>query len=147
MANRMTVVATLLGALLLTGCSHQRPPHLPASPTQIPPAPSGPGSFRFVVLSDMNGPYGSTQYSRNVKDSVALIADRLKPEIAVSAGDLVAGQKRGLTAEQIRANRVKQVVAIERELVDDRQRSGRAFDFGYCYRAIERNDRARIDRE
>jgi Icc-related predicted phosphoesterase len=57
----------------------------------------------MVVMSDFNGPYGSTTYRETVHEGVRLVVEVLRPEVVLSAGDLVAGQKRGLTEEQIAA--------------------------------------------
>jgi hypothetical protein len=51
------------------------------------------GPLRIVVISDLNGSYGSTEYSTAVHDAVnATIA--LTPDLVLSTGDMVAGQRR-----------------------------------------------------
>ena len=48
--------------------------------------------LRMVVVSDMNGQYGSDQYDSEVVQGIdMIIADR--PDIVINAGDMVAGQK------------------------------------------------------
>lgn len=58
---------------------------------------------RLAVISDLNGSYGSTDYSRNVHKAVeTLIA--LSPDLVLSTGDMVAGQRRPVLSEdEIRA--------------------------------------------
>ena len=50
---------------------------------------------RVFVVSDLNGSYGSTTYSREVKRAVQYIISQ-KPNLVISTGDHVAGQKKGL---------------------------------------------------
>jgi 3',5'-cyclic AMP phosphodiesterase CpdA len=58
-------------------------------------ADSGVLSLRVAVVSDLNGSYGSTSYSSAVDDAVsAILAD--PPDLVLSTGDMVAGQKSGL---------------------------------------------------
>lgn len=49
--------------------------------------------LRVAVISDLNGSYGSTNYEASVGDAVARIIE-LKPDIVISTGDMVAGQRR-----------------------------------------------------
>ncbi|MCA9580141.1 MAG: metallophosphoesterase, partial [Myxococcales bacterium] len=51
--------------------------------------------IRVVVISDLNGSYGSTTYEASVHDAVSEIVD-LGPDVVLSTGDMVAGQKAGL---------------------------------------------------
>jgi hypothetical protein len=61
--------------------------------TAEPPPPPAP--LRVAVLSDLNGSYGSTAYRAEVSGAVeALIAD--PPDLVLTTGDMVAGQKSGL---------------------------------------------------
>ena len=57
-----------------------------------PPIPEARGATRVVVLSDFNESYGSTRYSTHVDEAVAR-AVSLKPDLVISAGDMVAGQR------------------------------------------------------
>jgi len=50
---------------------------------------------QIVVISDINGSYGSTNYNKRVNKAVEAIID-LKPDLVISAGDMVAGQKQPL---------------------------------------------------
>lgn len=58
-------------------------------------AAQGRGDLRLVLISDLNGPYGSVGYIPEVHRGIALIPS-LEPDLVLCAGDMVAGQKRGL---------------------------------------------------
>jgi predicted phosphodiesterase len=60
-----------------------------------PPRPAGREVVRVAVLSDMNGRYGSTDYGGAVHDAVRRLVT-LHPDLVLSAGDMVAGQRKGL---------------------------------------------------
>ncbi len=65
--------------------------------------PAGADDVRIVVISDLNGSYGSTDYSRNVHKAVATIV-ALSPDVVLSTGDMVAGQRRpALSDAEVRA--------------------------------------------
>jgi 3',5'-cyclic AMP phosphodiesterase CpdA len=49
--------------------------------------------FRLAVISDLNGAYGSTRYESSVDRAIARILE-LKPDLVISTGDMVAGQRR-----------------------------------------------------
>lgn len=51
---------------------------------------------RVVVISDLNGSYGSLTYGREVHSAISAIVDQIKPDVVIATGDLVAGQKKGL---------------------------------------------------
>ena len=59
--------------------------------------------LRVVVISDLNGSYGSVTYEPRVTAAVrAIIA--MKPDLVISTGDMVAGQRRPhLTETEVRA--------------------------------------------
>ncbi len=78
-------------------------PRLPPAPAAIPEAPSGERAFRMVVMSDFNGPYGSVDYRKEVHDAVSLVTSRLKPDLVLSAGDMIAGQRPALSDPQVMA--------------------------------------------
>lgn len=70
-------------------------------------APSGlfapvKGDVRIVVISDLNSQYGSTRYEPEVKEAIAL-TPQWKPDLVLCGGDMIAGQKRSLTQQQIQA--------------------------------------------
>ncbi len=52
-------------------------------------------SLRVAVVSDLNGSYGSTSYNSYVHGAIDRIAE-LSPDLVLSTGDMVAGQKAGL---------------------------------------------------
>ena len=49
--------------------------------------------LRVIIISDMNGSYGSTRYETSVDGAMGRILD-LKPALVISTGDMVAGQRR-----------------------------------------------------
>jgi len=49
--------------------------------------------LRVVIISDMNGSYGSTRYETSVGGAMGRILD-MKPALVISTGDMVAGQRR-----------------------------------------------------
>ena len=49
--------------------------------------------LRVVVISDLNSSYGSTRYEAPVDTAIASILE-LKPDLVISTGDMVAGQRR-----------------------------------------------------
>ena len=58
--------------------------------------------LRIGAISDLNSSYGSTSYIESVHKGIRqLIA--LQPDLIVCAGDMVAGQKRGLNDDQLDA--------------------------------------------
>lgn len=60
------------------------------------------GDVRLVVISDLNGSYGSTDYDPEVDTAIALLPF-WKPDMVLASGDMVAGQNPTLSPEQIRA--------------------------------------------
>ena len=58
--------------------------------------------FRLVVISDFNSQYGSTEYEVEVDEAIALIP-QWQPDLVLSGGDAIAGQKASLTKAQINA--------------------------------------------
>lgn len=65
---------------------------------------SGPASaLRVVVISDLNGSYGSTSYSTRIPVAIQRIIE-LKPDLVISTGDMVAGQRKPVLGEsEVRA--------------------------------------------
>lgn len=60
------------------------------------------GDVRFVVFSDINGPYGSTDYDPEVAKAIALLPF-WQPDMVLCSGDMVAGQDITLTPDQLKA--------------------------------------------
>lgn len=56
--------------------------------------------LKVLVISDLNSSYGSTTYSKEVTAVIRQL-DSIRPDIILCAGDMVAGQKKTLTEEQI----------------------------------------------
>lgn len=50
---------------------------------------------KIVIISDLNGSYGSRVYGKEVHQAIKKIV-ALKPDLVLSTGDMVAGQKSGL---------------------------------------------------
>ena len=50
------------------------------------------GDVRLVVISDLNGAYGSTDYNPEVDKAISLLPF-WQPDMVVCSGDMVAGQK------------------------------------------------------
>jgi hypothetical protein len=50
-------------------------------------------TLRVAVISDLNGAYGSTDYATQVDHALSRIV-ALKPDLVISTGDMVAGQRR-----------------------------------------------------
>lgn len=80
----------LLGVLLAAAA---------APPSCAPPR----GELRIVVVSDLNGSYGSTEYEPEVHRAVRMIREVWRPDLVLAAGDLIAGQKPSLPDERVRA--------------------------------------------
>ena len=60
------------------------------------------GDVRLVVISDLNGAYGSTDYDPEVDKAIALLPF-WQPDMVVCSGDMVAGQKASLTDPELQA--------------------------------------------
>ena len=57
------------------------------------------GALRVAVISDLNGSYGTAEYAASVDGSVARIVE-LKPDLVISTGDMVAGQRKPYLTRQ-----------------------------------------------
>ncbi|HEY9621453.1 MAG TPA: metallophosphoesterase [Crinalium sp.] len=96
-------------------------PNVGLSPADASPAPATPtpanspnllaqngitnpprGEVRLAVISDLNGPYGATEYSASVHRAIALLPG-WQPDIVLGGGDMVAGQNRRLNQQQVEA--------------------------------------------
>jgi predicted MPP superfamily phosphohydrolase len=55
--------------------------------------PAAARALRVVVISDLNGSYGSTDYASAVTGAVRRIV-ALAPDLVIITGDMVAGQRR-----------------------------------------------------
>ena len=60
------------------------------------------GDVRLVVISDLNGAYGSTDYDPEVDKAIALLP-LWRPDMVVCSGDMVAGQNPKLSENQLKA--------------------------------------------
>ncbi len=71
-------------------------------PNRTTAAPRPGGDLRIGLISDLNSSYGSTTYIPQVSQGLQQLL-ALQPALVVCAGDMVAGQKRGLGAERLDA--------------------------------------------
>ncbi|NEP61815.1 MAG: metallophosphoesterase [Symploca sp. SIO2G7] len=60
------------------------------------------GDVRAVVISDLNGRYGSTDYRREVMTGISILP-QWEPDIVLCVGDMVAGQSISLNVSEVRA--------------------------------------------
>jgi 3',5'-cyclic AMP phosphodiesterase CpdA len=84
--------------LVLFLCACAGPREIAASapePSSRHVAASPDDTLRVAVISDLNGGYGSTEYGEHVYGAVDRILT-LRPDLVLSTGDMVAGQRRGL---------------------------------------------------
>ena len=68
----------------------------------VPVSTQATGRLKLGLISDLNGSYGSTNYSSAVQRGVTLLMQQ-QPDLVLCAGDMVAGQKRSLTNSQLQA--------------------------------------------
>lgn len=62
-----------------------------------------PEPIRAVVISDLNGAYGSTAYDPEVSHAVAHVTRTWRPSVVLVAGDMIAGQSPRLSDSTVRA--------------------------------------------
>lgn len=60
--------------------------------------PASAQPLKVVVISDLNGSYGSTDYSLRVTDAIDWII-KTSPDLVISTGDMVAGQRTPVLSE------------------------------------------------
>ncbi|WP_407569777.1 metallophosphoesterase family protein [Deinococcus altitudinis] len=104
MSLRLPLPALLyltLGLVLGATALAASPASVPSSMNPAHAAPSTHATLRAVLFSDFNGPYGSTVYPSPVRANVERILNVWKPDVVLSAGDLIAGQKAGQSAAQL----------------------------------------------
>jgi 3',5'-cyclic AMP phosphodiesterase CpdA len=66
-------------------------------------APLAAQPLRVVVISDLNGSYGSTDYAPRIDRAIDRVIE-LRPDLVISTGDMVAGQRRPhLSRKQVNA--------------------------------------------
>lgn len=58
--------------------------------------------LKILLISDLNGSYGSVDYSEQVHEVIGKI-DQINPDLILCGGDMVAGQKKTLTPDNLRA--------------------------------------------
>ncbi len=95
--------------VLAEGRSAAPPEELPATPSEALPAAQATSTgspeatpervWTIAVIADLNDSYGSTTHNQHVHAAARWIGEALKPDLVVSAGDMVAGQRHGLDYE------------------------------------------------
>jgi hypothetical protein len=91
-----SVPLALAAALAAAGCAVAgASPETPAVPAAAP--------LRVVVISDLNGAYGSTEYEPRVHRTVRRIVEDWRPDLVIAAGDLIAGQQPSLPDSTVAA--------------------------------------------
>lgn len=75
----------------------------PADPAEIEGLPNPPrGDVRLLVISDLNGIYGSTTYDPEVIHGISLLP-AFRPDLVIGGGDMIAGQDVNFNRDQIQA--------------------------------------------
>ena len=87
----------------------------PSGTLSLPPR----GDLRLVAISDLNSSYGSTRYVPEVLRAVELIPS-WKPDLVLCGGDMVAGQKQGLSRVHLSA----MWASFDRQLLAPLRRAG-----------------------
>lgn len=99
-------------------------PSAAPAPT-APPASAAPAPFRAVLLSDFNGPYGATTYPAPLKRVMDRVLNEWRPDLLLSAGDVIGGQKASLPDERRRA----MWAAFDRDVAAPLRNAGIPFAF------------------
>lgn len=98
----MKLFVTVFGLLFLASCAALQGLDEPRPEAEDLPDPVERGEIRFFIMSDLNSSFGSTDYQWQV-DSTVVWLPRYAPDMVLSAGDLVAGQDRSLSDDEITA--------------------------------------------
>ncbi|MFQ6539172.1 MULTISPECIES: metallophosphoesterase family protein [Aphanothece] len=93
LSRRRMLQLSALGAGVLLSRAWQGEAHAAGQST---------GALRIALISDLNSSYGSTHYVPQVARGVELLLS-LRPDLVLCAGDMVAGQKAGLSQAQLDA--------------------------------------------
>lgn len=91
-----------------------------AAPVDLPR-----GELRIAVFGDFNGPYGSLTYPAPVAQVIRALTEVWRPDLLLSPGDVVAGQKWSLTDAQLAA----MWGAFDREVVAPLRKAGIPYAF------------------
>lgn len=86
---------------------------------QVPGDPPR-GDLRVAVFGDFNGPYGALEYPAPVTKVVRAIAEVWRPDLLLSPGDVIAGQKASLSDE----HRSRMWTAFDREVAGPLREAG-----------------------
>lgn len=91
-----TYLGALRGEIIVIQKERAEKPRPIYGGNQVVEAPADErAELHVIVISDLNGRYGSTEYGEFVHAAVREIIDR-RPDIVLSTGDMVAGQREGL---------------------------------------------------
>ncbi len=99
--SQIQILINILLGFSLVMIFHVCQPQQVTTQTMIPDNPPR-GDVRLVVISDLNGAYGSTDYEPEVDKAIALLPV-WQPDLVVCSGDMVAGQKSTLSENQLKA--------------------------------------------
>jgi Icc-related predicted phosphoesterase len=91
----------IAAGLTVAACTRRVLPSTEIS-SPVVASPTAKETIRVVVISDLNSQYGSTDYDPEVDKGIAMIL-KDPPDLVLCGGDMVAGQKKSLTENQIRA--------------------------------------------
>jgi hypothetical protein len=106
-----------LGAWPIASLASRPPAASAKSAGALLPPPRG--DLRLVAISDLNSSYGSTRYLPEVLRAVELIPS-WKPDLVLCGGDMVAGQKQGLSRVHLSA----MWASFDRQLLAPLRRAG-----------------------
>ncbi len=91
------MLLVLVGAF---GCRGEMPRELSPQRAHASEAEPSAAPLRVAVVSDLNGSYGSFRYGETVHRAVDRIR-AIAPDLVLSTGDMVAGQRAGLDYERM----------------------------------------------
>ncbi|TAD79144.1 MAG: twin-arginine translocation signal domain-containing protein [Oscillatoriales cyanobacterium] len=117
------------------------------TPIALPAPPPDRGTLRMIAISDLNNRYGDTDYRAEVHQAIALIR-HWRPDLVLCGGDMVAGQKLGLTSAQFQA----MWAGFDRDVFQPIQSAGIPFVFTFGnhdasnLRSADRSFKYEVDR-
>jgi hypothetical protein len=88
----LVLAAVVLPSVLFTGRNSASPGKSPTAAVAPPSDGSAKARLRIAVVSDLNDAYGSTTYSSEVHAATRAMIDRIRPDLVLITGDMVAGQ-------------------------------------------------------
>lgn len=76
--------------------------HAAVACTASAPRDGSPRPVRALVVADLNGPYGSTEYPPSVTAPLQAAVTEHRPDVVIVAGDMIAGQSAQLPDDRVR---------------------------------------------